>query len=76
MNNTVTIRQRPWDIDFMTCLNKAAARCDRSPAHFARQVLIFGLLHLGELELEDLNDLQKSYQDGFVGALGCGVIPS
>jgi hypothetical protein len=51
MANVVTIRQRPDDIDFMTPLREAAERNDRPIGHYARQVLVYGLLQLGEIRL-------------------------
>ena len=47
--NRVTIRQRERDVDFMSSLRKAAKKHDRTPAHFARQIVIAGLIKLGEL---------------------------
>jgi hypothetical protein len=49
--DVVTIRRRPRDVDFMTPLREAAKRYDRTPAHFARQCLIYALMRLGELRL-------------------------
>jgi hypothetical protein len=53
MIDSVTIRQRPCDVDFMRALRAAAKRCDRTPAHFARQLVLYALLELGELRLDD-----------------------
>jgi hypothetical protein len=45
----VYIAARP-DFDFLTPLQHAAQMVDRSPAHFARQLIIHGLYELGEID--------------------------
>ena len=47
----ITIRRRPGDPDFISAVRQAADRCDRPPGHYARQLLIFALLRLGEMDL-------------------------
>jgi hypothetical protein len=42
----------------MNALRAAAKRYDRTPAHFARQCLVYALLELGELELSPKETLQ------------------
>jgi hypothetical protein len=38
------------DFDFLTPLKHAAKMVDRTPAHFARQLIIHGLYQLGEID--------------------------